>query len=95
MTKERNRKKERAEFVVHAQEFYQRELRDRLIEDYEGCVVLVDGRNEDYEVQSMTEPRFRARARLLKRHPDAEIVVEHIVSDDFTYSAPTTAVWDD
>ena len=92
MTEERNRKKDRAKFVFHAQEFYKRELRDRLIDDYEGCVVLVDGRNEDYEVQRMTEPRFRARARLLKRHPDAEIVVEHIVSDDFSYSAPSTAV---
>lgn len=95
MTRERNGKNERAKFVVHAQEFYKRELRDRLIGDYEGCVVLVDGRNEDYEVQSMTEPRFRARARLLKRHPDAEIVVEHIVSDDFTYSAPATVAHDD
>lgn len=86
---------DRAKFVARARQNFAKNYRNKLLKEHENCVVLVDGRSGDFEVQSASEPRFRARARMLDRRPDADIVIEHMVADDFTYSAPATVVHND
>ena len=77
-----------------AREFFEKDLRDRLMEEHEGCAVLIDGRSLDYEVQSRRETRVAARTRLLERQPNARMIIEHLVSDDFAYTAPSGFVID-
>ncbi len=78
---------ERAKYIKRAHHLFDTKLRDQLIKDHERSVVLIDGRSGDYEIQSMSEPRVRARQRLLARQPDAVIVPEDIVPEGFVYTA--------
>ena len=78
---------EREKYIARAHQLFKTKLRDQLIKDHERSVALIDGRSGDYEIQSMYEPRFVARDRLLARQPDAVIVPEHIVPEDFVYHA--------
>ena len=86
---------ERAKFVATARRNFAKTYRNKLLKEHANSVVLVDGNSGDFEVQGMSEPRFRARERLLNRRPDADIVIEHMVGDDFTYSAPATTTHND
>lgn len=88
MTLQSQDRAERAKFIIRAHKFFDTKLRDQLIEDHERCVVLIDGRSGDYEIQSRYEPRISATERLLARQPNAVIVPEHIVSEDFAYDVP-------
>ena len=89
MTSENIPRVARGEDADRAREFFDRELKDRLMPVHEGCAVLIDGRSLDYEVQSRFEARAKARARLLDRQPDARIMVERVVGSDFAYTAPS------
>ena len=76
---------ERTKLIESAMRLFETELRDRLIEDYYGSTVLIDGRSGDYEVQSRYEPRWKTSKRLLERRPDAVVHIEHIVPKDYVY----------
>ena len=88
MAIQRQDRAQRAKFIEHAHDLFDTKLRDQLIVDHERSVVLIDGRSGDYEIQSMYEPRFVARDRLLARQPNAVIVPEHIVPEGFAYDVP-------
>ena len=64
------------------------QLRPQLVVKHEGDAIFVDCVSGQYVIQGKKETRFEAEARLLKRCPDAEIFMDHIVSDDFAYSLP-------
>ena len=88
-------KSERAKFIARAHQLFDTKLRNQLIKDYERCVALVDGRSGDYEIQTMYEPRIDATERLLARRPNAVIVPEHIVPEDFAYDVPVVITTDE
>ena len=67
--------------------FYE-QLRPHLLTKHEGDAIFIDCVSGEYVVQGKKETRFDAEARLLKKCPDAEIFMDHIVSDDFAYSLP-------
>ena len=64
------------------------QLRPKLLIRHEGDAIFIDCVSGHYVVQGKKETRFDAEARLLKQCPDAEIFMDHIVSDDFAYSLP-------
>ena len=64
------------------------QLRPELLADHEGDAIFIDCVSGQYVIQGKRETRFEAEARLLERCPDAEIFMDHIVSDEFAYSLP-------
>ncbi len=95
MTIQHQDRAERAKFIARAHQLFDTKLRDQLIKDHERSVVLIDGRSGDYEIQSMYEPRFLATERLRARQPNAVIVPEHIVPEDFAYDVPVVIADDE
>ncbi len=67
------------------------QLRPELLAEHEGDAIFIDCVSGQYVVQGKKETRFEAEARLLERCPDAEIFMDHIVSDEFAYGLPAMA----
>ena len=64
------------------------QLRPKLMVEHEGDAIFIDCVSGQYVIQGKKETRYEAEARLLKKCPDAEIFMDHIVSDEFAYSLP-------
>ena len=69
-------------------EFYE-QLRPKLLAEHEGDAIFIDCVSGQYVIQGKKEARYEAEARMLEFCPDAEIFMDHIVSDEFAYSLPT------
>lgn len=73
--------------IQNGLEIYE-QLRPKLVSQHEGDAIFIDCISGQYVVQGKKETRFEAEARLLKQCPDAEIFMDHIVSEDFAYGLP-------
>ena len=64
------------------------QIRPKLLLKHDGDTIFIDCVSGQYVIQGKKETRFEAEARLLKKCPDAQVFMDHIVSDDFAYSLP-------